>query len=486
MCLILGWVRAVAARVRSKDRARAEAVVTRNTWGAYPTPTSPQQRGAVAIVVALSMTLLLGMLGLVLDLGHLYVAKSELQNAADAAALSGARELNGTVAGLNLALSRAVEAAGKNKYDLSSLAVAIDSSHVRFSNTADGPWADIAQAQLDASNKAYIKVDTDHRSLNAWFIQVLATSGILPQTFGMAVAGKYTVNMTPLAICQLPDPGTTHEFGYERGLAYKISEANPVGPGTMYWIDPLASAPGVCQITNTNETRPYVCTGKMPFNPMLQVTVNTNTGISSAQLEALDSRFDYYGSQGKCDPVSAPPDTNVRQYAWDDPAAGAPSQWMLTDPTRQSLKFVNSSNGPCGRGSPCKPKPYSLRTATDHGVMWTAYRPAAATTAQWPSLYAGNSASAYPETSPYAQTSGPYFRAPTAAHAPGQARRRELTMAIVDCSAAGGVCRPVPVLGFGKFMLQRRANLSGDKEIHVEFGGLITGPVPSGDVRLYR
>ena len=44
-----------------------------------------KQKGAVAIVFGLSLVTLFAMGGVVLDLGHLYIAKSELQNAADAA-----------------------------------------------------------------------------------------------------------------------------------------------------------------------------------------------------------------------------------------------------------------------------------------------------------------------------------------------------------------------------------------------------------------
>mgnify|MGYP006195323895 CR=1 FL=1 len=66
-----------------------------------------KQQGAVAIIVAICLTLLVGMLGLVLDLGHLYVAKTELQNAADSASLSGAKELNGGVTGIASATTRA-------------------------------------------------------------------------------------------------------------------------------------------------------------------------------------------------------------------------------------------------------------------------------------------------------------------------------------------------------------------------------------------
>ncbi|AIO40659.1 tad-like Flp pilus-assembly family protein [Burkholderia cenocepacia] len=49
-----------------------------------------KQKGAVAITVALLMTILLGFAALAIDIGYLFVVRNELQNAADAAALAGA------------------------------------------------------------------------------------------------------------------------------------------------------------------------------------------------------------------------------------------------------------------------------------------------------------------------------------------------------------------------------------------------------------
>jgi Flp pilus assembly protein TadG len=51
------------------------------------------QDGAIGIVIALLLPVLFGFAGLAVDIGHMYAVKSQLKNAADAGALSGARAL---------------------------------------------------------------------------------------------------------------------------------------------------------------------------------------------------------------------------------------------------------------------------------------------------------------------------------------------------------------------------------------------------------
>lgn len=113
------------------------------------------QKGAVAIIVALSLVAMIGVLGLVLDLGHLYVAKTELQNAADAAALSGAKQLNGKLTGVccgvDSAQSRAIEAAGANKYDLNATALVITAANLSVGSCPDdGCMVPISSVTSDA------------------------------------------------------------------------------------------------------------------------------------------------------------------------------------------------------------------------------------------------------------------------------------------------------------------------------------------------
>jgi Flp pilus assembly protein TadG len=64
----------------------------------------PDQSGAVVVVTAVGLVMILGVAAVAVDLGHLYMVKSEMQRAADAGALAGAKALypySGTPPGPN-------------------------------------------------------------------------------------------------------------------------------------------------------------------------------------------------------------------------------------------------------------------------------------------------------------------------------------------------------------------------------------------------
>jgi Flp pilus assembly protein TadG len=54
---------------------------------------SRDERGSIAVIAAVTLPILLGFAALAIDLSHVYVVRNELQNAADAGALAGARVL---------------------------------------------------------------------------------------------------------------------------------------------------------------------------------------------------------------------------------------------------------------------------------------------------------------------------------------------------------------------------------------------------------
>lgn len=83
-------------------------------------PQARRQRGAVIITVALVMLFLLGFMGIALDLGRLFIVKTELQTAMDSCALAAAQELDGLPDAISRADSAGVTASNTNRVNLQS------------------------------------------------------------------------------------------------------------------------------------------------------------------------------------------------------------------------------------------------------------------------------------------------------------------------------------------------------------------------------
>ncbi len=121
-------------------------------------------RVASAFFVAISIFLLLTVVGLVIDLGHLYVVKQELQNAADAGASAGAMSLywlgSGTdpqdaqnLLSCEYAHLKAVEVVNQNRSDGNQLVIPVGDVEVgvwQF-NEAKGAW-EFAPLSCDPAN----------------------------------------------------------------------------------------------------------------------------------------------------------------------------------------------------------------------------------------------------------------------------------------------------------------------------------------------
>jgi uncharacterized membrane protein len=85
-----------------------------------------KEQGFVLIVTCVALAVLLGLAGLVIDVGRMYVVKSELQAFADAASLSAALQLDGTKTGFNRARDAAAKIADGDramKWDMGTRAI---------------------------------------------------------------------------------------------------------------------------------------------------------------------------------------------------------------------------------------------------------------------------------------------------------------------------------------------------------------------------
>src|ERR1043166_1461047 len=120
------------------------------------------ERGSIIIMTALFMLILFLFLGLCIDVSRIYMVRAELQNAADAASLSAARELNGGTAGIDAAVARASNIV--NTVDFSKIGITMAS--VEFSANPDSGFMSAASAKDSVTVKTvkYVKVTTETRS----------------------------------------------------------------------------------------------------------------------------------------------------------------------------------------------------------------------------------------------------------------------------------------------------------------------------------
>lgn len=519
-----------------------------------------KQKGAVAIIVGLlSVLVLFGLMGIAVDLSFLYTRKTEFQNAADAAALAGAKDIDHKQSGIPLAVDAAIamflQNAGSNLID----AEQITAANIRFGacpyaseanpNVANPMWVEppdsvtpcpfFAPGDLGsdalAAGKTFIEVDTGRRDQSVLFMKI--PSGVLGSpilnigTGGYAVAGFYVNDLTPIGVCAVdPDnatssysypDGTTEllELGFRRGVTYNIITLNPLGaPALPYLLNPVDAPPAPCLPNHSSAdfTRPFICVGNSAIlgshvpTPADPGWAYVNTGQSAGVMErALNSRFGNY--QGNtCEPATAPPDANIKEYPCtggaagcvNNPPAGASRDWMQGDgntlPSRMDV--VDSTTHLPSYSLPPTPN----AAFANYGVLWSYSRAhdasknpfGAPTDAMWQKLYntapTGDLLGDYPTTpgtgwqyaAPYNQPSGSdYFEGPSQ---PGKKDRRVLKIAILDCSTLGSAavsCAPIKVVGIGRFFMPVKAALPGN--INGEFAGVVGQPL-AAEIRLYR
>ncbi|MDN2677352.1 TadE/TadG family type IV pilus assembly protein [Janthinobacterium sp. SUN033] len=506
-----------------------------------------KQQGAIAIVLGLTLVVLFAMGGLVLDLGHLYIAKTELQNGADSSALAGAVELDQSAAGIDNAQTKAIAIAQKNRYDFSTT-LTITAANISFGPSPDGPWSSGASARTSPQGQTFIRVDTGSKTFATYLMGIAGIAST--SASGVAVAGRFVNDVTPIGVCAV-DPanktaqytypaapagtGLTEllEFGFRRGVTYNLFGLNPLGGSSdPYLINPVDAPPGACDASHAsaNSTAPFMCTGSSAVVSSGSGKVYTNTGLSAGKIAAaLNSRFDDYSSPSVCDPATAPPDTNIKEYPCKgggspcvaSAANSPPTGWMepgaSTLPSQQSVSL--SGNKPNYRLPPAFTTPVTAAQAqfAGYGVLWSygpAYQSNGATPAKAGTAYSVADANANPmystakanyfdtasypvspgasfpastPPSPYNQTSGPTFQAPSAAH-PGRNNRRILNVVLVDCRTAPvgpASCGAMDAVGIGKFFMTMKADFSGGARLDVEFAGLIE-PVPNSEIKLYK
>lgn len=471
-----------------------------------------RQRGVIAILFAIFLIVMIGMLGLAVDLSRVYNRKVELQGVADVGAMAAARQLVGTADSVDKAVAAAEAAAITGRFDYEKKTLSWSSSALRFATASDGPWMDAAAAKTSPAGVLFAKVDTSSLfaagTLDTILMRALSSSLARTELGAVAIAGHSTINLTPLAICaQSGTPAEARppaqeliEYGFRRGVAYDLMNLNSSGTtAATFVINPIDPAGRAGEAANTSAAvvGPFTCVGKLPMAHVLGGEIRVDRPFPLGSLyQQLNSRFDQYGG-GYCKYQTAPPDINVKPFDFSG------SNLMAPSPTRQAAVPVTEANAIRTVADIFPSHP----AAADYGMLWTYARPVPYSAylaskhepeggyvpfdkTAWKSLYAPAAlepGTAYPTDpqmpTPYESRVSANYTPPQASHGRGLPRRRVLNIALLDCPVAGAGDAAATVLAIGRFFMTVPATSTS---LVAEFAGTATEQSLGAAVELYK
>lgn len=275
-----------------------------------PQPLTDQQ-GVTIILVALLLTVLLAFAALAIDIGHLYIVRNELQNAADAGALSGAQFLyDEETAMVNVeANQQAYDVATQNRSEQTAVEVNdhlsndgdVQRGHWSFSTRTFTPNA--STAMVDLWNRTTESLDQDTNFINA--VRVVARREANPATsFFARLLGFQNFVLSAEAVAYIGFAGTLQPqdvdqpiaickqsiLGWGENGSYTCQFGRMINSGsdsathqTGGWTN--FSQP--CQTASNNTVRPLVCADGNP-DPLL---LGQGMGTTGGELQNSFDKF---------------------------------------------------------------------------------------------------------------------------------------------------------------------------------------------------
>lgn len=267
-------------------------------------PLQRRQHGVVAVVVAMTIVAMIGTVGLAIDLGQMFVAKTELQNAADGCALAAVRDME---SGLPLARS---EAAGRTVADLHRVgfqghAVGGTNSPVTitYARTAAGPFGSgVGLTGAAANAMKYVRCEITHTGIRTFFIQVL---NVLPgvNIGDQSVTASAVAALLPSqATCALPIGLCSNKVATATAGNWLEGVLDTAPGGDFRWLDLTSTGGGAAEISSQLLGEgacdlPALGTqvGKPGNMPSLSAAFNSRFGIYFGSVKAGDGAPDLSG-----------------------------------------------------------------------------------------------------------------------------------------------------------------------------------------------
>jgi hypothetical protein len=258
-------------------------------------PFAHQRRRGNAVFFALSLTTLLGMAALAIDVGFLYASKADMQNALDAAALAGVGYLDGTDEGMEAAVDQAIAWAAKNQVMGEDLALSRGAIALGFLDES-GAFV----TSNDPSVVDTLQIESNDHTASTFFAaaifgvaQVPIGSRSAARRAGGAPAGSSSCFL-PIA---LPDC-----ILQEAGAEDLTIQLNSDGNDNAAWANPF----GPANASSTSDALQGICDrGTVEVGDPIQL----NNGVINSALHTLTDVLNGTG--------------NEETAAWDDATLGA-------------------------------------------------------------------------------------------------------------------------------------------------------------------
>lgn len=201
-----------------------------------------QQNGGILILVALTLPVLLGFGGLVIDLGGLFVAKTELQSALDSCALAAANELDGAANALTRATNAGLTAGNANKVKYQESSAGIVSADITYSDALAGSYS---ASFAPVANARYAKCNHTTSPIAAYLIQLVGAPST-NSVGALAIATRaHAQSSCPIPVGLRERTNTPPNYGYQVGewitMLYDPTKSDPSEMG-WYNLDGSNSA----------------------------------------------------------------------------------------------------------------------------------------------------------------------------------------------------------------------------------------------------
>ncbi|HKQ73907.1 MAG TPA: pilus assembly protein TadG-related protein [Blastocatellia bacterium] len=290
------------------------------------------ERGSILAITVIGMLTFLLAAGLAIDISLLYAVGSELQNAADAAALAGVSALNNTANGITEATNRAVAMMNKREFNGSDVAFRRDD--VRFAvNLSDfdcgGMGMSEAEATASPQNIRFVKVTAPPSSVGILFAGLAWASPSNPTTgrslnlsrsavAGQSVGVNKVCNFAPIVIIEdnngnepldVVNPASCpNTMQYAPGCVYDLHLGIPFyAQESTYFI--LNTPTGRC---GGNDWKQRIAIGVDGCYSPGDVLATKQFLDAVTIRQGLNTRFNSYVSG--ITPEDFPPDTNIGAY----------------------------------------------------------------------------------------------------------------------------------------------------------------------------